>query len=104
MHRQTEFTEISMATKRRVWERDDHACILCGSTRMASPNAHFISRSKGGMGIEQNIVTLCLKCHDRYDNTPSRIEHMYLEDRIRGYLKMKYPDWDEEKLIYRKGM
>lgn len=104
MHRQTELTEIPMSVKRRVWERDDHCCILCGRNYTASPNAHFIPRSKGGLGVEQNIVTLCLKCHDRFDNTPTRIEHMAIEDRIRGYLKWKYPNWDEATLTYKKGM
>ena len=63
------------------------------------PNAHFISRSHGGLGIEKNIVTLCPRCHRRYDQTDER-EDIRME--LREYLKSKYPDWVESDLIYRK--
>ena len=45
-------------------------------------------------------VTLCNKCHEDFDQTAKR-KHM--QAYIRRYLKMKYPDWDETKLIYKKG-
>lgn len=32
---------------------------MCGSS-YAMPNAHYIARAQGGLGIEENIVTLCL--------------------------------------------
>ena len=100
MHRQTKLTDIPMKVKLAVWERDGERCILCGRYP-AAPNAHYIARSHGGLGIEQNIVTLCLACHCAYDNSDQR---GFLKDRIRGYLKMKYEDWDESKLYYKKGM
>ena len=98
MHRQTKACDISEKVKEIVWERDHHECILCGSN-FAAPNAHYIARSHGGMGIEENIVTLCLNCHNKYDN--SELRPVYRKE-IRRYLKSKYPDWDESKLIYRK--
>lgn len=98
MHRSTIETDIPMNVKRKVWERDEHRCILCGSGR-ASPNAHFIPRSALGLGIEENIVTLCLRCHDRFDNSADR---KLIREEIRRYLKSKYPNWDEKKLVYRK--
>lgn len=101
MHRQTKLCEIPMSVKLRVWERDDGRCVLCGKTYTASPNAHYIARSHGGLGIEENIVTLCLLCHAKYDNSDQRSA---LRDRLRGYLKTKYPEWDESKLYYKKGM
>ena len=90
--------DISQKVKNIVWERDGHCCIYCGSTR-AMPNSHYIPRSKGGLGIEQNIVTLCNRCHYNYDMTDMR-EHY--KEYIINYLKSKYPDWKEEDLIYRK--
>lgn len=98
MHRQTKAVDIPPAVKETVWERDGHCCVLCGSP-MAAPNAHYIARSHGGLGIDQNIVTLCLSCHDRYDNSADR---MLIRAELRTYLKSKYPGWDETKLIYRK--
>lgn len=92
--------DITQATKKKVWERDGERCIICGSPN-AMPNAHFIPRSKGGLGIEQNIVTLCLNCHHAYDNTADR--PIYRE-KIKSHLQGKYgAEWSEEQLLYKKG-
>ena len=63
------------------------------------PNGHYIRRSKGGRGIEQNVVTLCSDCHHEYDNGGGR---EVIGAFIKGYLQNQYEDWNEEKLIYRK--
>lgn len=99
MHRSTKACDIPYEVKKKVWERDGGRCVVCGSTRMVSPNAHYIARSHMGLGIEQNIVCLCLGCHCDYDNGPKREEY---REAIRRYLKMRYPNWDEKKLVYRK--
>ena len=88
---------ISPAVKKRVLERD-RCCVLCGSAD-GQPCAHYISRARGGLGIEENILTLCWKCHMRYDQT---VERKALRTFFRSYLMSKYPDWDESKLIYKK--
>lgn len=99
MHRRTRALDISKAVKDRVWERDGERCILCGNPQ-ATPNAHFIARSQGGLGIEQNIVTLCRQCHNDYDNSSLR---PLLREEIRDYLQRQYPGWEEASLVYRKG-
>jgi len=98
-HRQTKATDISKAVKQLVWERDHHACILCGS-RQATPNAHYISRAKGGKGVERNVVTLCGNCHREYDQSSRR---QAIKQELRSYLMKIYPKWNEEELIYKKG-
>ena len=90
--------DIPTRVKKAVWERDKQHCIYCGSVRAMS-NAHFISRAKGGLGIEENIVTLCQNCHYNFDMTDMR-EHY--KEYIENYLKKKYPNWDKENLIYRR--
>lgn len=90
--------DISQRVKKKVWERDNHQCIICGSP-YAMPNAHFISRAHGGLGIEQNIVTLCQDCHHEYDNGKLRASIGY---KIEGYLNACYDDWNPEKLYYNK--
>ena len=90
--------DIPTRVKKAVWERDKQHCIYCGSVR-AMPNAHFISRAKGGLGIEENIVTLCQNCHYNFDMTDMR-EHY--NEYIENYLKKKYPNWDKENLIYKR--
>lgn len=98
--RRSKATDISARTKAIVWERDGHRCIFCG-TGAAMPNAHYISRAKGGLGIEQNIVTACMSCHYAMDNTTER---PYFLKTAKQYLSAKYQGWDEENLIYKKGV
>ena len=99
MHKSTKACDIPYEVKKKVWERDHGRCVICGTSRMVSPNAHYIPRSHMGLGIEQNIVCLCLGCHCDYDNSPKR---PFIKAQIRRYLQLRYPDWDERKLVYRK--
>lgn len=96
-------TDISEETKRIVWERDNHCCVVCGH-KNAAPNSHYIRRSHGGLGIEQNVVTLCTNfgnsCHHKFDNGTQE-EQDYYKEEIREYLMSRYPNWDESKLVYR---
>ncbi len=96
--RRAKACDISTKTKNTVWERDGHRCILCGNPQ-AMPNAHFIPRSHGGLGVEQNVVTLCRDCHNALDNSTQR--PALIED-VRHYLKKCYPNLDESKLIYKR--
>ena len=90
--------DISKKVKDIVWERDGERCIVCNS-HQAMPNSHFIRRSQGGLGIEENIVTMCMDCHREYDQG---IERRPMEIYVENYLKSKYPNWDKSKLIYKK--
>lgn len=96
MHRMTKACKITAVVREIVYQRDNERCIICGSNQ-GLPNAHYIPRSHGGLGVEENIVTLCPRCHFEYDNGNYRKEYGIL---IRNYLKAKYPDWGEKKLIY----
>ena len=54
----------------------------------------------GGLGIEQNIVTLCPRCH--YEEDFGQDTKLY-EEEIKNYLKGIYGvNWDKSKLIYKK--
>lgn len=90
---------LDTKTKLLVYERDNGECVWCG--RLGLPEAHFIPRSKGGLGIPENVLTLCRVCHDRYDNGERRDRDL-MRDRFREYLQSHYPDWDETKLYYKK--
>ena len=99
-------TDIPMSVKKKVFLRDHGCCVVCHNNYNVMPNAHYISRAKGGLGIEENVVTLCTgltknKCHDKYDNG-TKEESQFIHDRIKSYLKSQYPDWDESKLYYSK--
>ena len=100
----TKATDIPHAVKEAVWERDNFSCIYCGNTGYGVlPSCHWISRAKGGLGIEQNIVTLCQQCHYNYDFGNAEQRSIY-RHFIRNYLSEKYEDWCEEDLVYEKNM
>lgn len=109
MRKDTKARSISQAVKKAVAERDSFegwpCCINCGTPAPAErPTAfscaHFISRAQGGLGVEENILTLCPACHRRYDQSTDRER---LRNYFREYLKSKHPEWDETKLIYRRN-
>lgn len=106
--RMTKAVAIPRSVKEAVARRDTFrgwtCCILCGAPApsenpLSFSNAHYIPRSKGGLGIEENILTLCPNCHRRYDNTEEREE---LKEEFAEYLKSFYKNWSEYDLIFKK--
>lgn len=96
--KRTKACEISPEVREIVEDRDGHCCIFCGSPN-ARGEAHYINRSQGGLGIPENIVTVCRPCHNQMDNgQASKLYRMKAEE----YLKSKYPEWNKSKLIYDK--
>lgn len=99
-HRLTKATEVSKAVKLKVWERDKHKCIFCQKeVEWNYANSHYIKRSQNGLGIEQNIMTNCERCHKLYEESMYREQ---MKEYAKQYLMSKYEDWYEESLIYRK--
>ena len=91
---------IDKKTKFAVWKRDGGCCIFCGKPQpWNNANAHVVPRSKGGMGIEQNIVTACCDCHRAFDQSAER--HNFMEKAV-GHLKKHYPNWEKEQVLYNK--
>lgn len=93
MNKRSKACDIGEEVKRRVFERDGRRCILCGSSN-GKPNAHFVARSQGGLGIEQNIITLCPQCHFEYDNGKNRKGYKAL---ISAYLERLYPNFAKRR-------
>lgn len=90
-------TDIPVKVRERVYDRDNGTCIFCGG--QGFPSCHYIPRSAGGLGIEENVVCACMACHHMMDNSADR--KLY-QAKARTYLSSLYPDWDETKLIYDK--
>ena len=96
----TDATEISSEVRATVYKRDSWdecpCCVYCGKPY---PQVHhYIERSRGGLGIEENLVCLCADCHYRLHNS----EYTKMTKFVKEYLMGKYPDWDEKKLIKEK--
>jgi 5-methylcytosine-specific restriction endonuclease McrA len=99
LSKQSKACNIPVHVKQSVWARDNKRCVICGSS-YAFPNSHYIKRSHGGLGIEENIVTMCLECHHQYDHGRKGI---HMKAIVRDYLMSKYPHWEEYNLRYKKG-
>ena len=98
----TKATNIKKKVKMNVHERDNGRCIFCReSVSWNYSNAHVIPRSRGGLGIEENIITACYPCHTKLDTSSKRLS--MLED-ARKHLRLFYPDYNPENYIFKKGM
>lgn len=79
--------------------RDGFKCVLCDE-RYGLQAAHFISRGSGGLGVAENLIMLCVRCHRDYDQSGKRAE---IKEKLRAYLQRKYANWDEQKLRYKRN-
>lgn len=108
--KQARAKEFSAQTRKKIKERDQ-ICIFCKmgyhtekvthfSQQMTSI-MHYIPRSAGGLGIEENGALGCLTHHNMMDNgfEGRRKEMLAL---YKEYMQRLYPDWNEEDLRYKK--
>ena len=110
-HKYTKKLQFSSKTRKKIMERDNDTCIFCAmgyQTHCSSPMLletfdimHFIPKSKLGLGIEQNGALGCRYHHHMLDNGNQGARQDMLE-RFEAYLRNIYPDWEKEKLVYRK--
>ena len=101
MSKRSKALDIPVHVRRAVYARDFECCVLCGiHVELACANAHFVARSQSGLGIEENVLTLCPACHRKYDQTDER---KAIREVLKAYLVKRYAEWDERKLYYSKG-
>lgn len=100
-HKRTVATSIPKEVKIAVWKRDNGRCVFCGkAVGVECANAHFIPRSAGGLGIEENIFTACLCCHHEQDN--GLYTKLY-DKNVERYLRGIYgKSWRIQDLMYKK--
>ena len=64
------YTRILRANRNRIYKRDGHQCVYCGSSRNLTLD-HVIPKSRGGKNNWKNLVTPCQKCNlKKADRTP----------------------------------
>jgi len=98
LNTRTKQTDIDAKIRAVVHERDRRRCVYCGRTDKTIELAHYISRAQGGLGIPQNLISLCVECHGEYDGERRNEMRGYLAE----YLQAIYPELEERSLIYRK--
>lgn len=95
----------------RIFERDGRQCLFCrlgyhmeckSEMLLGIPDImHYINKSQGGLGIEENGVTGCRYHHGLLDNGHLGLRDEMLE-MMETHLKEHYPEWDKSKLVYNK--
>ncbi len=102
--------EFSQKERDKIIKRDKGQCIFCrAGYRMEGTEygymlksiMHYIPRSKGGLGIEQNGAIGCQYHHELMDNGNKGCREEMLE-MFKAYLSGYYSFWKEEDLIYNK--
>jgi len=57
----------------RVYERDGHKCVKCGTTENLTLD-HRIPRSRGGRSTMENLQTMCHDCNnEKADKMPGEL-------------------------------
>lgn len=111
MHSSTKKLQFDQKTRKKIYERDRHQCIFCmagyhmnSTTEMGyqiDGIMHYIPKSQGGLGIEQNGALGCHYHHQLMDNGNKSLR-WEMRELMKGYLMGMYPEWDEKDLIYSK--
>jgi len=58
------------ANRNRIYKRDNHQCVYCGSNKNLTLD-HVFPKSRGGKNEWTNLVTSCFKCNlKKADRTP----------------------------------
>lgn len=61
--------------------RDKHQCCLCEESKGSLHVHHVVWESNGGSDSHENLVTLCLKCHDKVHRNPK------VDDKLKELFK-----------------
>ena len=106
--KRTKATSFSKNTVAIIMQRDRYQCLFCRLGKYGKSECnwiqdimHYVNRSAGGLGIEQNGVVGCRYHHSLLDNGNKGYRKEMLAD-MKAYLQEQYPDWNEEELYYKK--
>lgn len=61
------FSRALKPNRTRIYKRDGHKCVYCGSTKNLTLD-HVMPKSRGGSNEWTNLVTSCFKCNLRKSN------------------------------------
>ena len=87
---------ISNETRRAVYRRDGWRCALCDDPRRLQIH-HAVPRAAGGSDFQENLITLCWRCHAaahgvRLPEMPDYCDAAYMEQAIVEYLSDYYAE------------
>lgn len=67
-------SDLSPAIRARVLKRDNYRCRSCGNKELEALDPHhFVFRSQSGSDEEDNLITLCRRCHNKIHERVMRV-------------------------------
>lgn len=78
LHVQKAVREVNRRIIDRLMSRVDY-CEWCGKMRISLTPHPILPKSQGGSNVEENLIVLCLQCHDAAQ--PYRIDPKELSKR-----------------------
>lgn len=94
--KRTKATSIAPDVRQKVVDRDKW-CIFCG--KRGQQICHIRPRSRGGLGIPENLVYGCVGCHMMLDQSKYRKEMIAFALQ---HLSKFYPNFKDEDRYYRR--
>jgi 5-methylcytosine-specific restriction endonuclease McrA len=97
----TKATDIPKTTRRDVLVRDNGRCIIptCNTMFNLQCHHHIPRKPHLGLGVQENLVMLCLHCHDKVH---SHDPNSKFKNYIQSYLDNLYPEFDNEMRKFKK--
>ena len=89
-------TDIPKHVRQEVLVREKGMCVMCGSVHWLECH-HYVEKSRGGMGIKENLVMLCKTHHDQIHKG-----NVIVKNQVTNYLAKLYPSFSDKDRIYDK--
>ena len=92
--------EFPPKVRKEIMRRDMSRCCYCHTKHNLTIAHAFVPRSKGGLGVKENGVVLCMLCHHKLDNGLDK-EHQPIKQHIEDYMRRLY-DVSIREITYNK--
>lgn len=83
----SKWANVDKETRKYILKRDKNKCVLCGNKGALTMAHIFLSRSHGGKGCKENIVSLCTKCHYFFLDNPIGNDNYLKSQEYLAYCK-----------------
>ena len=102
MSKRSRLCEFPENVRKAIYLRDK-GCIFCRAGFFGGGGAyqvaHYVARSQGGLGVEQNGAIVCTLHHVELDNG---MDTENMRAFYKRYMQEQYPGWNEKDLVYDK--
>ncbi len=92
--------DFAPKVRKEIMIRDMSKCAYCHSRNNLTIAHAFIPSNKGGLGVKENGVILCMKCHHKLDNGLNK-ESEPIKEYVHAYMRRLY-DINTNELVYKK--